>query len=116
MTESGTAGQSGAFVQIEITPETMGATSSSSYGTTDFIIIARIIWNGRRCKALTLSSWKQWIISIMAKHLKMDSLHIIMDNLGQLQHKMASGILGQSLLMLLMTQTLWMNYTVPALS
>ena len=35
VTESGTAGQSGAFVQIEITPETMGATSSSSYGTTD---------------------------------------------------------------------------------
>ena len=32
VTESGTAGSSGAFVQLEITPETMGASTSTTAG------------------------------------------------------------------------------------
>ena len=35
MTESGTAGSSNAYVQIEITPETIGSSTASSFGTTD---------------------------------------------------------------------------------
>ena len=65
VTESGTAGQSGAYVQIRSLQMTIGSSTASSFGTTDLYYYCsnQLAWV--EIKALTLSSifwWRNWIL------------------------------------------------------